>query len=383
MKPGRCVGKVLVVDDVRKNLELFDRTLSVEGFDVITATNGEAALEAVSAQGPEVVLLDVMMPGLDGFETCRRLKANPDSRLTPVLLVTALRGRDDRIRGVEAGADGFLAKPPDWQELIARVQSMVRLKRYTDDMESAEAVILSLAMTIEIRDPYTEGHCQRLANYATAIGERLGLPREDLQALYRGGFLHDLGKIGVPDAILLKPGPLTDSEFEVVKQHPVIGSKLCEGLRTLHRALPIIRSHHERLDGSGYPDGLVGDAVPLLAQILSIVDVYDALTTPRPYKPARSRAEAYDTLLDEARRQWRSLELLQEFQALDRLGQSTCHGSDGMLRARFSLEGAGDHHDRTDASARRQGPHVRLSPRLVAHAGDDRTRLGAEYHPDR
>jgi hypothetical protein len=226
-----------------------------------------------------------------------------------VLLVTALRGRDDRIRGVEVGADGFLAKPPDWQELIARVQSMVRLKRYTDDMESAEAVILGLAMTIEIRDPYTEGHCQRLANYATALGERLGLPREDLQALYRGGFLHDLGKIGVPDAILLKPGPLTDAEFEVVKQHPVIGSKLCEGLRTLHRALPIIRSHHERLDGSGYPDGLAGDAVPLLAQILSIVDIYAALTTPRPYKPALSRAQAHGTLRDEARRQWRRTDL--------------------------------------------------------------------------
>jgi putative two-component system response regulator len=380
MKPGRCGGKVMVVDDQKENTDLFTRILSADGFDVISASNGEEALAAAASGRPDVVLLDAMMPGLDGFETCRRMKSKPESRLLPVLLVTALRGRDDRIRAVEVGADGFVAKPPDWQELIARVQSLVRLKRYTDDLESAESVILSLAMTIEVRDPYTEGHCQRLANYATALGERLGLPDEDLEALYRGGFLHDLGKIGIPDGILLKPGPLTEGEFEVVKQHPVVGWKLCQGLRTLHRALPIIRSHHERLDGSGYPDGLAGDAIPLLAQILSIVDVYDALTTPRPYKLALSRAEASDTLLVEARRQWRSLELVQEFLALDRLGQSTCRGSDWMLRERFSLEGAGDHHDRTDASARRQGPPVWMSPQPRDDSGAREPRLGTGSH---
>jgi putative two-component system response regulator len=377
MEPGRSVGKVLVVDDLQKNTDLFSRILAADGFEVITANSGEEALTAVAVQGPEVVLLDLMMPGLDGFETCRRLKSNPESRLIPVLLVTALRSRDDRIRGVEVGADGFLTKPPDWPELTARVQSLVRLKRYTDDLESAESVILSLAMTIEIRDPYTEGHCQRIANYATALGERLGLPEEDLKALYRGGFLHDLGKIGIPDAILLKPGPLTESEFEVVKQHPIIGSNLCEGLRTLRRALPIIRSHHERLDGSGYPDGLAGDAVPLLAQILSTVDVYDALTTPRPYKPALSREKAHDTLLDEARKQWRSLELLQEFLALDQIGQSTCKDSDRLLRLRFGLEGAGGHHDRNDASTRRQGPLVRMSPQPLGVSGAGKPWLDA------
>jgi putative two-component system response regulator len=382
MKPGRCFGRVMVVDDQKANTDLFTRILSADGFDVIGASNGEDALSAVASGRPDVVLLDAMMPGLDGFETCRRLKSNPDSRLLPVLLVTALRGRDDRIRAVEVGADGFVAKPPDWQELTARVQSLVRLKRYTDDLESAESVILSLAMTIEVRDPYTEGHCQRLANYATALGERLGLPNEDLEALYRGGFLHDLGKIGIPDGILLKPGPLTEGEFEVVKQHPVVGAKLCEGLRTLHRALPIIRSHHERLDGSGYPDGLAGDAVPLLAQILSIVDVYDALTTPRPYKLALSRAEASDTLLVEVRRGWRSLDLVQEFLALDRLGPSPFHGSDSMLRSRFSFQGVGERHDRTDASARRQGPPVWVSrqPGRPSGAGEPWLGTGAYGH---
>jgi putative two-component system response regulator len=380
MKPGRRFGKVLVVDDLQKNTDLFSRILAADGFEVITASGGEAALTAVAVDGPDVVLLDVMMPGLDGYETCRRLKSNPESRLVPVLLVTALRSRDDRIRGVEVGADGFLVKPPDWVELTARVQSLVRLKRYTDDLESAESVILSLAMTIEIRDPYTEGHCQRIASYATALGERLGLPEEDLKALYRGGFLHDLGKIGIPDLILLKPGPLTESEFEVVKQHPIIGSNLCEGLRTLRRALPIIRSHHERLDGSGYPDGLAGDAVPLLAQILSTVDVYDALTTPRPYKPALSREKALVTLLDEARRKWRSPELLQEFLALNQAGQSTCHDGDRLLRLRFGPEGAGGHYDRTDASTRRQGPPVRMSPQPVDASGAGEPRLDARAY---
>jgi putative two-component system response regulator len=383
MAPGRRAGKVLVVDDLTANTELFTRILTGDGFDVISANSGEDALVAVAAHEPEVVLLDVMMPGLDGFETCRRLKSNPASRLIPVVLVTALCGRDDRLRGVEVGADGFLAKPPDWRELTARVQSLIRLKRYTDDLESAESVILSLAMTIEIRDPYTEGHCQRIANYAAALGERLGLPDQDLEALYRGGFLHDLGKIGIPDTILLKPGPLTPAEFEVVKQHPVIGSRLCEGLRTLRRALPIIRSHHERLDGSGYPDGLAGDAVPLLAQILSIVDIYDALTTPRPYKPALSRQEAQDALIDEARKKWRSLELVQEFLALSQLGHATCDDTDWLLRLRFGREGAGGHYDRTDASTRRQGPHVWVSPQPLDLAGAGEPRLDAGAHAHR
>jgi putative two-component system response regulator len=331
-------GTVLVVDDSPAIADTFARFLTDKGFDVRRANGGEAALAAMPTERPDVVMLDVVMPGIDGFEVCRRLKASPETRLVPVMLVTGLDGQDDRIRGVEVGADAFLVKPPDWPELTARMKALVRLKRYTDDLESAESVILSLAMTIEVRDPYTEGHCQRLANYATSLGERLGLPESDLEALYRGGFLHDLGKIGIPDAVLLKPGPLTPAEFDLVKQHPVIGAQLCDGLRSLHLVRPIIRYHHERLDGSGYPAGLSGDNIPLLAQITSIVDVYDALATKRPYKRAYSRAEVHELLLAEVAQGWRNRDVVHEFIAMDHEGAPAWNNNDWMLRMRFSRE---------------------------------------------
>jgi putative two-component system response regulator len=189
----------------------------------------------------------------------------------------------------------------------------VRLKKYTDDLDSAESVILSLALTVEARDPYTQGHCERLAGYAVSLGQRLGLSEEDLAALHRGGYLHDIGKIAIPDSILLKPGPLTKEEFTRMKQHPVIGDRLCGNLRALHRVRPIVRYHHERLDGSGYPEGLAGDAVPLLAQIIAVVDVFDALTTPRPYASVRSPQEAHEELRREARRGWRDPRIVAEF----------------------------------------------------------------------
>jgi putative two-component system response regulator len=195
-------------------------------------------------------------------------------------------------------------------------------------------------MTIEIRDPYTEGHCQRLANYASALGERLALPDEDLEALYQGGFLHDLGKIAIPDGVLLKPGPLSDLEVEVIKQHPIVGARLCGGLRSLRRVQPIVRHHHERLDGSGYPDGLKGDQIPLLAQIMAIVDIYDALTTARPYRPAMDRGEACEELGREAARHWRRADLVQEFLAIDSVRLHAQPDTDWMQRMRFDLAAA-------------------------------------------
>jgi putative two-component system response regulator len=263
-----------------------------------------------------VVVLDVLMPGLDGFETCATLKAEPDTRLTPVVLVTALKDTSDRVRGIEAGADDFLSKPVDPLELSARVRSLLRLKRYTDELDSAEAVIVSLALTIEARDAATEGHCQRLADYATRLGRALDLDADDLSALERGGYLHDIGKIGVPDGVLLKPGPLTAAEFAQMKAHTLIGDRLCGELRSLRRVRPIVRHHHERLDGSGYPDGLRGDAIPLLAQIMGLVDVYDALTTTRPYKPAFTPEEAIAEIYGEVERGWRRRSLVDAFTAI-------------------------------------------------------------------
>lgn len=309
-------GKVLIVDDLDANVQLLARFLSREGYTVQTASDGDEALASVRREIPDVILSDVIMPRLNGFELCRRLKQNHVTRLVPVVLVTALNDRESMIQGIDAGADDFLSKPFDFNELKARVRSLVRCKRYTDDLDSADSVIMSLALTIEARDRYTEGHCRRLASYATAFGQRLGLCDEDLAALYRGGFLHDIGKIGIPDAILLKPSRLSPAEHDAIKQHTVIGDGLCGQLRSLSRVRPIVRSHHERLDGSGYPDGLRGDDIPLLAQILTIVDIYDAITTARPYKPALGIDRAHQELLREVDRGWRRGDLVQTFLAL-------------------------------------------------------------------
>jgi putative two-component system response regulator len=296
---------------------LLERWLAADGHRVLFARDGLEALECVRNDAPDLVLMDVLMPTLDGFETCRRLKNDPTTRLVPVVLVTALTEREDRVRGLEVGADDFLSKPVNGAELTARVRSLLRIKRYTDELDSAESVILSLAMTVEARDKTTDGHCQRLAALAARLGTAVGLGEDDIAALARGGVLHDIGKVGIPDAVLLKPARLTPSEFDVMRQHTVIGDRLCGELRSLRRVRPIVRFHHERLDGSGYPDGLKGGAVPLLAQIMSVVDVYDALTTARPYKAALSLARAQEELVREARQGWRDLDLVETFLRLE------------------------------------------------------------------
>ena len=318
-----AAGKVLVVDDVSANVELLRTPLAREGYRVIAASDGEEALEMVAREHPDLVLMDVLMPKLGGYEVCERIKQNEATRLTPVVLITALNQREDRIQGINAGADDFLTKPFNVHELKARARSLVRLKRYTDDLESDESVIMSLALVIEARDAYTDGHCQRLAGYATALGQSLGLSDEDLAALHRGGYLHDVGKVGIPDALLLKTGRLTDAEYERIKAHPVIGDRLCGELRSLRQVRPIVRHHHELLDGSGYPDGLKGDAIPLLAQIMAIVDVYDAITTERPYKRAASAGQAYEELAAEVKRGWRRPDLVEAFVSLGRSGRLT------------------------------------------------------------
>src|SRR5918994_1490905 len=312
----RSVGKVLVVDDVAANVELLKTLLTREGHGVVTAGDGEQALELVSSESPDLVLMDVMMPKLSGFEVCERIKQNPETRLTPVVLITALHKRERKIQGINAGAVYFLTKPVDPHELRARVRSLVRLKRYTDDLDSAESVIMSLALVIEARDAYTDGHCQRLAAYATALGTALHLSEEQIGALFRGGYLHDVGKVGIPDALLLKADRLNETEYGQIKAHPVIGDRLCGELRSLRQGRPIVRHHHERLDGSGYPDGLKGDAIPLLAQVMGIADVYDAITTTRPYKVAATSERAYSELMQEVKRGWQRRDLVEAFIAL-------------------------------------------------------------------
>jgi len=311
--PSESGGTVVVADDTPAVAEYLARLLARDGHRVIRADNGADALELIAREQPDVALLDVMMPGRSGLDVCRAIKSDPGTRLIPVVLVTALQNAEDRIRGIEAGADDFLSKPPNPQELLARVRSLCRLKRYTDELDSAQSVIMSLALTIEARDAYTDGHCQRLATSAVAVGEALGLQADDVEALRRGGVLHDIGKVGVPDAVLLKPARLTPSEFDVMKQHTVIGDRLCAPLRSLKRVRPIIRHHHERFDGTGYPDGLGGEDIPLLAQIMSVVDVFDALTTDRPYRAAMTLDDACRELENEVGRGWRRADLVEVF----------------------------------------------------------------------
>lgn len=284
--PAARRSRVLIADDTESIRSLFRKLLLADGHDVVSADDGAAALDAVREHHPDVILLDVTMPRVDGLEVCRRLKSDPATRLTPVVLVTGQTDLSDRIRGLEAGADEFLSKPVHPHELRARVRSLTRMKHLIDALDSAEAAFMTLALTIEARDPMTNGHCERLAQYAVQLGRALGLGAEDLEALHRGGYLHDVGKIGVPDSVLLKPGPLTPEEFELMKRHPTIGDSLCAPLQSLRRVRPIVLCHHERIDGSGYPAGLRGDDVPLLAQIVGIVDVYDALMSARSYRPA-------------------------------------------------------------------------------------------------
>jgi putative two-component system response regulator len=288
--------KVLVADDTEAVRTLFAQLLGNDGYRVITACDGDQALAAAQLHKPDLFLLDLRMPGPDGLEVCRRLKAAPETRFAPVILITGLADAADRIKGIEAGADDFLTKPVNSHELRARVRALARMKQLIDELDSAEAAFMTLALTIEARDPSTNGHCERLAHYAVQLGIALGLEGDDLDALHRGGYLHDVGKIGVPDAVLLKPGSLTADEVEIMRRHPMIGDTLIAPLQSLRNVRPIIKHHHERLDGTGYPDRLRGDAVPLLARIVSIVDVYDALTTDRPYRAALPHAVAVQEL---------------------------------------------------------------------------------------
>jgi putative two-component system response regulator len=305
--------RVLVVDDHAASRMTALALLAMEGYEVIEADSGTLVMEMVIHNQPDLVLLDVMMPGMDGFQVCQLLKQDERTRLIPVIFITSLNDRRSRIRGIEVGADDFLSKPFDRVELAARVKSLVRQKRLNEDLDHAEQVLFSIAKAIESRDPNTGNHCERLVTLGKSFGEYLNLPRTQIRDLMWGGYLHDIGKVGIPDAVLLKKGNLTPSEWEIMRQHVSIGESICQPLRSMQGVIPIIRHHHERWNGSGYPDRLKGNEIPYLAQIFQIIDIYDALTSERPYKRAFTSGQALAVMAEETAKGWRNPQLMQQF----------------------------------------------------------------------
>jgi putative two-component system response regulator len=300
---------------------------------VVSVADGRAALEEFPCFDPDVVLLDVTMPEMDGYEACRRLKDDPETRLTPVVLLTGLLSDADRLRGIEVGADDIVNKPFEWRELLTRVRVLTERKRFTDGLDRAEASLVTMARCIELRDPDTHGHCDRLSGYASRLGERLKLDPATIHALRLGGIIHDIGKVAVPDAILFKAGPLTEEEWAIMRMHPIEGERICAGLSSFRRVLPIIRHHHEKMDGTGYPDGLKGEEIPMSARVLQMVDIYDALTTNRPYKPAMSTARALEIMQVEVHKGWRDARIFAEFRDMVLEEQAAEEGRRELARA--------------------------------------------------
>jgi len=293
--------RILVVDDEPLNLKILEAILIPLNYEVVKAINGEEALYILKKMEIDLVLLDIMMPGMDGYEVCRRLKGSEATRLIPVVMVTALDDMEAKIKGIEAGADNFITKPPNRMELLARTRSLIDVKKLTNSLTSMENVFFSLANTVEAKDPYTHGHTERVSNMAMTLGRKMGLSPKEIEAVRFGGALHDIGKIGVPGNILTKPSPLDPEEWDIIKTHPEIGYKICLPLKkNLGSALKVIRHHHEKLNGSGYPDGLKGDEISMLSRIMAVADTYDALLSDRSYRRRMPEEKVLGILHQEA-----------------------------------------------------------------------------------
>ncbi|MGZ5076842.1 MAG: response regulator [Methylobacter sp.] len=306
--------RVLIVDDDSVHRALEREILEPPKYAVTEASSGAEALQLLSKQSFDVVLLDKRMPGMDGNEVCRRIRNELELKLLPVIMVTGNSGSDDLSRSLhDAKANDFIGKPYLPEELIARLDSAVNHKRLTDQLDSVESMLFALARMVEAKDKNTGDHCSRLAHIGVVLGQALNLEPQYLIALRRGGVMHDIGKLGIPDSILLKPGKLTDDEWLVMRKHPEIGARLVKGLKSMRLTLPIIRHHHERWDGGGYPDGLAGTDIPLLARVFQLVDIYDALVNERPYKSAMPVEQVVRILQEEADKGWRDPELTAVF----------------------------------------------------------------------
>lgn len=298
-------SKIIIVDDNPTNVELISVQLRPYNYDIRKAYEGEEVLKLVKEDPPDLILLDLMMPRMSGYEVCKILKNDPATRLIPIIIVTALCELDDKLKALELGADDFLMKPYNKLELTTRVRSLLRIKELYDDLDSSESIVFVLAETLEAKDVYTRGHSERVARYSVLLGRQLGLSEPEIQDLRRGALLHDLGKVGIKEAVLNKEAKLTPEELAHIRTHPLRGYEMCKSLKSFKNLLPVIRSHHERTDGKGHPDGLKGEEIPILARICSITDAFDAMTSNRPYRngiPPLQAANIFEREIDSG--QW-------------------------------------------------------------------------------
>lgn len=292
---------ILIVDDHRLTRELLKAYLENAGYETIEADNGRRALERVSDDCPDLVLLDILMPGVNGLEVCGLIKSERRTALLPVIMVTGLEDFDAKMKAIARGADDYINKPINEQELLMRVQKHLRIKQLTDELETAENVIIALVRGVEAKDPYTKGHSERVARYALKLASALDMSDEEKRVLERAALLHDVGKIGIDDSIIRSSEKLTSEELRKVHDHPAIGIEIIRPLSFLSDALGPIQSHHERFDGTGYPGRLAREQIPVAARIIAVADTYDALTTDRPYRKAVASERAFEEMRKGAR----------------------------------------------------------------------------------
>lgn len=336
---------ILLVGSFEFELRALDSALVADGWQRLWAHSAARALAILDKREIDLIVMDMSLIDMPAVECCRRIRANSGSELTPILMLTTTMADEIAAAGLRSGADDFLEKPFQPEAVRARVRSLLRFKSTVDSLEESETILLALARAVEQRDHATAGHCERLALFSVALGMAMNLSRQQLLALHRGGYLHDLGKIAMPDAVLFKAGPLTENEWQIMRTHTVRGEDICRPMRCLAPVLPIIRSHHERWDGSGYPDGTKREEIPLLARVLQLADIFDALTTARPYKPAFSLEDSLRIMRQETERGWRDPRLMDLFGKLphELLRESaehaahSCQDADAMQRNLRSL----------------------------------------------
>ena len=324
--------RILIVDESYTNRRVLYEMLCELGHEVLEAKSTTEALSLISRDVVDLALVDLLAPVVGGPALCCILRSHAATQSIPIILITDTPDAEKEAIGIAAGADDFLVRPLRTKVLRARVQSVLRRKSVLDSMDEAEAVLFSLAQSVEARDPALGQHCQRLALLSSTLGVAMGLPAPDLIALHRGGYLHDIGKVAVPDRVLFKPGRLNEEEWRIMKEHTVRGEQICAGMKSLKSVLPIIRNHHERWDGSGYPDGLRCEEIPLLARVLQIVDIFDGLTRERPYKPAYSPEYSLQIIQEETAAGWRDPLVVEAFTDIFPLFRT------GDLMSRSSLQ---------------------------------------------